>query len=81
MRNIGAPCAQVFNLHFYAPKHRSMVEMHRPIGTRSSSSVQGKKAENLIVDRERMLVMSMLILLSKVLNVQQQIRSLNVQQQ
>ena len=58
-----------------------MVEMQGPIGTKLSSSVQGKKAGNLIVDGERMLVMSMLILLSKVLNVQQQIRRLNVQQQ
>ena len=50
-------------------------------GTKSSTSLQRKKAESLIIDGERMSVMSMLILPLKVLNVQQQIRSLSVQQQ
>ena len=75
MRDIDALYAQAVTLHFYAPKHRSMVKMQGPIGTRSSTSLRSKKVESLIIDGERMSVMSMLILPLKVLNVQQQIHT------
>ena len=71
---------------FLCPKaqvngHKSMVVMRSLTGTKPSTSLQRKKVESLIIDGERMSVMSMLILPLKVLNDQQQIRSLSVQQQ
>ena len=82
MRHIDVLYAQAVILHFYAPKHRSMVEMQGPIGTRSSTSVQSRNAGNLTIDGEQIKSLEpMSILPLKVLNVQQKIHSHNVQQQ
>ena len=53
VRSIDAHCVEATTLHFYAPKHRSMVEMLSPIGTRLSTSVPSRMVESLIVDGGR----------------------------
>ena len=81
MRGTDARCAQAIMLHFYAPRHRSMEAKAGPTGTRLSTSVQSKMVGNLIMDGERMSVMSMSMIPHKVLNVQLKMHSRSVQQQ
>ena len=74
-------CAQAIMLHSYAPRHKSTEAKAGPIGTRLSTSAQSKMVGNLIIDGERMSLMSMSILPLKVLNVQLKMHSRSVQQQ